>query len=195
MFEPMVKHIPAAAKGLAEIRHITITEQAVRMMLIRQAATRGREPATPAGKYCQLILKGEGLVMSDTNLEKDTNYSVVSRAQGDVLIAGLGIGMILVPTLAKTSVMSVTVVELHQDVIDLVAPHFKRDPRFEVINADIFSWKPPKGFGYDTIYFDVWPSICKSNLNDMQKLERRFRPFLRENGWMNSWAKERCKKF
>jgi hypothetical protein len=193
MFEPMVKLIPPGAKGVAKVRHITITQQGAVSMLLRELVTHGREKASPAGSYCQLIVGGE-VMMSDTRLEHDTNQTVVREASGDVLIAGLGIGLILVPILAKACVKSVTVVELHQDVIDLVAPSFKND-RLKIICEDIYSWKPAKGTRFQTIYFDIWPNLCSSNLNQMRKLERRFRNNLEKDGWMNSWAKALCRKW
>jgi spermidine synthase len=193
MFEPMVKLIPQGSQGVAKVRHITITPQVAQTMVLRELITHGRERSSPAGEYCQLIIDGE-LMMSDTQLEHDTNQTVVLKASGDVLIAGLGIGLILVPILAKASVNSVTVVELHQDVIDLVAPNFT-DDRLQIICEDIYSWKPDKGTKFQTIYFDIWPNICWSNRNQMMKLERRFRSNLDKGGWMNSWAKELCRKW
>lgn len=190
MFEPMVKLVPPGVKGVAKVRHVTITEQAAKSMALRELITRGREKAASPGDYCQLIVDGQ-LMMSDTRLEHDTNQNVVREATGDILIAGLGIGLILVPILAKTSVKSVMVVELHQDVIDLVAPNFL-DDRLQVVCGDIYSWKPAKGTKFQTIYFDIWPNICLSNRNQMTKLERRFRVYLDKGGWMNSWAKELC---
>jgi len=193
MFEPMVKLVSPGVKGVAKVRHITITEQAAKSMLLRELITHGREKATSPGDYCQLIVAGE-LMMSDTRLEHDTNQTVVWKASGDILIAGLGIGLILVPILAKTNVRSVTVVELHQDVVDLIAPNFK-DDRLQIICGDIYSWKPAKGAKFQTIYFDIWPNICLSNRNQMTKLERRFRTYLDKGGWMNSWAKELCRRW
>jgi hypothetical protein len=191
-FEPMVKYIPPGQCGKVEVSHFRIGESEFKSMLFREAATRGREQATPTGDYCRLVINGQ-TVMSDTYLEYSTNREVVYQARGDVLIAGLGIGFILVPLLAKEGVKSITVIEKHQEVIDLVGPHF-RDSRLSIIQDDIFKWKPSKGSTYDTIYFDIWPCICASNLKEMTRLERRFRPFRGEGGWMGSWAKTRCRR-
>jgi hypothetical protein len=192
-FEPMVKHIPPGRLGPVEVRHFHIGEREFSSMILREAATRGREPATATGDYCQLVIRGQ-TVMSDTYLEQSTNREVVYQARGDILIAGLGIGFILVPMLAKEGVTSITVIEKHQEVIDLVSPHFS-DPRLSIIQDDIFKWKPIKGSTYDIIYFDIWPCICTSNLKEMTRLERRFRPFKSKDSWMGSWAKTRCRRY
>jgi hypothetical protein len=188
----MVKHVPAGQCGRAKVDHFHIGEREFSFMVMRQAVTRGREPATPEGYYCRLIVGGQ-VVMSDTYLEQDTNREVVSQARGDVLIAGLGLGFILVPILNKKVVKSVTVIENNQDVIDLIGPNFN-DPRLTIVPGDIFKWRPPKGVTYTVIYFDIWPYICADNLKEMARLERRFRPRLQKNGWMDSWAKARCKR-
>jgi spermidine synthase len=193
MFEPMVKLIPPGVKGVAKVQHVTITEQEAKFMALREVITHGREKAASPGDYCQLIVDGQ-LMMSDTRLEHNTNHTVVWEATGDVLIAGLGIGFILVPILAKTDVRSVTVVELYQDVIDLVAPNFK-DDRLQIVCGDIYSWKPARGTRFQTIYFDIWPNFCSDNLIQMKKLEKRFRTYLEKGGWMNSWAKELCRRW
>lgn len=191
-FEPMVKYIPVGQSGKAEVQHFHIGEREYSSMAMREAATRGREMATPMGDYCRLLVNGE-VVMSDTYLERTTNAEAVFQARGHVLIAGLGLGYILVPMLRKEGVRGITVVEKHQDVINLVGPRFK-DRRLNIILADIFKWKPESGTSYDVIYFDIWPNICSTNLKEMARLERRFRPYKSENGWMGSWAKVRCKR-
>jgi hypothetical protein len=58
--------------------------------------------------------------MQDTSREYDEHDWLVQRMSGDVLIGGLGIGMIHIPLLASSDVTSVTIVEKEQDVIDLV---------------------------------------------------------------------------
>jgi spermidine synthase len=191
-FEPMVKHIPVGQSGKAEIQHFHVGEKERYSMVLREAATKGREVATPMGDYCRLLINGQ-IVMSDTYLEELTNREVVYQTRGHVLIAGLGLGYILVPMLHKETVRSITVIEKHQDVIDLVGPRFK-DRRLTILLGDIFKWKPEKGASYDVIYFDIWPAICSTNLKDMARLERRFRPFKSENGWMGSWAKTQCRR-
>ena len=46
----------------------------------------------PPGRYARLFVNGT-MFMSDTPMERNTNYAVVRNAHGNVLIAGLGIGL------------------------------------------------------------------------------------------------------
>lgn len=147
------------------------------------------------GQYVRLEI-GRELMMSDTPMERWTNEEVVTRANGVVFIAGLGIGLLLPTLLKKDSVISITVVEKSQDVIDLVAHRFAHE-KLTVVQGDIFSWEPVKGAKYDTMYFDIWPEISIDNLDDMYLLERRFRKYVNRQNlekWVGSWLKKYLQK-
>lgn len=138
-------------------------------------------------------------MMSDTRMEQISNYEVVRKAEGDILIAGLGLGMILLPIVNNSDVQSVTVIEKYPDVVALVeAPirhHLgKRSKKLTIVNADIFQWRPErKGRQFDVIYFDIWPDICTDNLEEMTKLRRAFAPYLRVGGWAACWKQDELK--
>ena len=191
-FTDMATILPSGKKGEAEIRHYEIDEQAASFSRVREAVTRGREGAAKIGTFAQLYIRGS-LVMSDTEHERQSNWDLLSESHfGDILIAGLGLGMVLLPILAREKVTSVTVIELSQDAIDLVVPRIKaaagdNADKLTVIPADIFEWKPPRGARYHTIYFDIWKDICRDNLPDMKRLHQKFRRRKIKGGWMSSW--------
>lgn len=145
----------------------------------------------PAGTYTRLIVNGQ-LYMSDTPMEKRTNVEFVIKATGDVLIAGLGLGLIVHPLAAKPDVTSITIIEKYQDVIDLIAPTLPKNVKINIICADIFEWVPEKGQKWNTIYFDIWPTICTENLDEMKILHNKFKFRVKRDGnhWMSSWVKD-----
>lgn len=146
------------------------------------------------GKYIQLFVDNE-LVMSDTRMEKLTNQKFIDNAKGDVIIAGLGIGMIihnLREKMAEGTVKSITVIEVEQDVIDYVSPLFE-DMNITYIVADVMEYKPPRGVKYDTIYFDIWPAIGEDNILDMAVLHKRWKSCKSKDGWMSSWLHRKIK--
>lgn len=182
-FPRMAERLPAGSVGEARVEHFDVTQDDARW-----SAFRGE--CVSAGRYARLYVEGR-LMMSDTNMERNSNWEFAYRANGRVLIAGLGLGMILDPVLAKPEVTSVEVIEKSADVIALIRPHF-RDPKLTVIEADVMEWRPPKGRRWDTVYFDIWPDICEDNLDDMATLHRRFgRRLNRDNPncWMGSWQR------
>lgn len=193
-FDPMTKHVPEGAKGLAKVEHFKVTQQESDFTRMRSAFGR-RDEYVPAGDYVRLYV-GHTLMMTDTEMERSSNTNVVNAAKGDVLIAGLGVGMILVPILRKADVKTVTVVEKFQDVVDLVDPAVRKAvseaeaKKLSVVTADVFTWEPPKGQKWDCIYFDIWPNICVDNLEEMARLHRRFARRKRtKESWMESWKR------
>ena len=170
------------AHGIAKIDHYTVDKFA--------AVMSAWDPGSycPPGTYACLRVDGR-LMMSDTRMEHVTNYRVVQEARGNVLIAGLGLGIILHPILAKNEVLSVTVIEKYADVIALVSPTVKND-KLTIIQGDIYEWKPVKGTKYDTLYFDIWADSSTDKLEEMRKLHLRFKPYKVKEGWMNSWRRD-----
>jgi len=131
--------------------------------------------------------------MSDTPAEMTDHYSFVRQAKGNVLINGLGIGMVLNAILKNDSpaskVEKVTVIEIDQDVIGLVGPHYLRDHRVEIVHADAFDYQPPKGVRYDAVWHDIWDTICTDNLDAMAMLHRKYG---RRTDWQGSWCRNEC---
>jgi spermidine synthase len=132
-------------------------------------------------------------MMSDLSYERTTCLDIVERAHGNVLIAGLGLGMILHPILENADVRDVIVVEKYRDVIDLISPTLPKSNRLSIVMADIFEWLPPRDASYDVIWFDIWPDIVPERLAEMTFLHKRFATFLNRSNrghWMNSWHYE-----
>lgn len=150
----------------------------------------------PSGNYVRLLVNGE-LVMSDTNMEKRTNSTFCLKAHGDVLIGGLGIGLILLEVQDKPNVRSITIVEKSKDVIDLVGVQLPLKNNVRIINADVFTYKPD--MKYNTIYMDIWPSINSDIYeNEMKPLIARYRRYLVDKSvdpdrYLDCWAKYQAK--
>lgn len=144
----------------------------------------------PPGTYTRLM-RGRTIVMSDTPDEMRDHYRIVKQSHGQVIIAGLGVGMVLYNMLEKPEVEHVDVIEISEDVISLVAPWFiaKYGDRVSIIHADALEYSPPKGTLYDVAWFDIWDNICADNLENMKKLTRKYARIAEVKG---SWARERC---
>ncbi len=185
-FRSMIEIVPEAVVGAAKVVHFDVSKDDSMWTAIR-----GGSEYVPPGRYAKLIVGGS-LVMSDTAMEHRTNYEVVRNAHGNVLIAGLGLGMILVPILAKDSVRSVTVVEKSPDVVSMIGPLYP-SPKLAIVTADIFEWKPAKAERFNAIYFDIWSDQSTDDLEDMTKLHSRFARSLDRTddaAWMGSWRRD-----
>lgn len=151
---------------------------------------RPQDGYVPPGTYT-CLMRGHTVVMSDTPSEWRDHCGIVHLAEGRVLVAGLGIGMVVRALLRKPEVTHVTVIELSPEVIGLTAPHLKAryGDRLEVIQGDILTWVPPKDARWDCAWYDIWDGITPDNLPDMKRLHRRFG---RRVKYQASWARGRC---
>jgi len=144
-----------------------------------------------AGTYKKLCYKGK-IIMSNTPAEIQDHLSFIYKAQGNILINGLGLGMALKAILEKPEVKSVTIIEKSQDVIKLVAPTYNKDPRVTIHWADAYEWKPPVMASYDYVWHDIWDDLCIDNLLQMAKLHRKYG---KKTKWQGSWGKELCQEY
>lgn len=189
-FPFMAQIVPAGQSGDAAVEHLTITDGGgIHAMLHGNGTTNGT--------YAILKVRG-AVVMSDTDMERRSNLGAALNARGDVLIGGLGLGMILCPMLRNPDVRTITVIELNMNVCHLTGPAIRRwaadrnlDPtRLNIVRGDVFTWKPATGQRFDSIYFDIWPDICEDNLDGIARLHQRGKFWKRPNGWINSWQAE-----
>lgn len=183
------------------IKKFSLSASEVTMELIRNRRdywlVRGLKPNF---EYVKLIKKGDGIMMSDTPMERNTNEAFLRKANGDVIIFGLGLGLIVLPLLSDPTIKSITVVELYQDLIDKITPILKpydKQNKLTVVQGDAFTYKPLKTAKFDTVYFDIWIAISDDNYEEQKKLERGIRKHLNKenpNAFMDSWLKSYYQK-
>lgn len=150
----------------------------------------------PCGKYIRLR-HGIEVVMSDTDMEKRTNAGFVANAHGNVLIGGLGIGMILLAIQDKTDIEKITVVEKSAEVIELVKDQLPLNSKVEIVHADVWEYVPSCKF--NTIYMDIWNFINTDVYKgSMKPLLLRYRKFLVSkeddaNRYIDCWCRSEAK--
>jgi hypothetical protein len=180
--------VPEGREGAWSIKKFTVSkEEGIHDAVMSMFGGSGRH--VPAGTYTGLY-RGAEPIMTDTPDEIRDHRRFMRTATGNVMIAGLGLGMVLQGCARRDDVKSVTVIELSKDVIKLVEAHYKAKPyghKITVINADIFDWKPAKGVKFDHAWFDIWDGLCTDNLDEMAKLNRRFARICPNKG---SWGRE-----
>jgi hypothetical protein len=178
-------NIPEGVSGNWKVERFTISESASEMSLFSYKARR-----PDPGTYTKLT-RGGHVIMSDTPAELRDLMPLEWNAKGHVLINGLGLGVALAICLKKAEVTRVTVIEKSEDVIFLVGTHFKDNPNVEIIHADAFEWKPPKGVRYGAVWNDIWDDICADNLPEMHKLHRKYG---KRSDWQGSWCRGECER-
>jgi spermidine synthase len=143
-------------------------------------------------EYIFLYHKGlQKTMMSDHESETITNQKFIDSAKGDVLIFGLGLGLIVFPLLKEKEINRVVIVELDEGLIEMVSPvikFFGNSNKTEILQGNCFSWRTEEKF--DTIYFDIWEVINEKSFGEMEYLESKYRKNLKEGGWIDSWCSE-----
>lgn len=194
----MHKVVPEGTHGDATIEHFEVSQRDAEWTRLRAVVTGGHERAVPPGKYVRLTVNRQ-LVMSDTPMEVDTNREVVRKANGNVLIGGLGIGLILTPIARKPQVDRLVVVEKNANVIALVEPRLREtlgndSSKLTIVHGDAHEWLPARNRRFDVVYLDIWTDISPDAVPAMERLHERFRPFLRnEKSWISSWRYQHLK--
>jgi len=181
--------VPEGTSGIWKVSRFTVDEKQAEFDAMRgMFSGGGMGRCTPAGTYTSLH-RGNTIVMSDTPDEVRDHRGFIGNATGNVLIAGLGIGMVMRAVAMKPDVTAVTVIEKSEDVIRLVGPYYKTQDyghKLTIINADIFEWRPIKGVTFDHGWIDIWDNLCTDNLKEMTSLARRFSRSIKNKGY---WGK------
>ena len=139
--------------------------------------------------------KKEGeTIMSDSWMERDTNEYFVVNAKGDVLIAGLGLGMIVLAIQGKKEVKSITIVEKDESLASLVLSQLQQHltTKVSIIYSDIFKHNTDKKF--DTMYFDIWNNVgMDGDYRQMLDLKKRFKKNRKKGCNVSCWREKDCK--
>lgn len=125
------------------------------------------------GIYKKLVNKLDGVIMSNTPMERKTHIEAINKAKGNVLVAGLGLGMYLQNIKDKEEVTSITVIEKSKEVIELIAKYFKDCQKIKIINEDIFNYTPDIKFNF--AFLDIWSDISEDNLVEFDILREKFK--------------------
>lgn len=146
------------------------------------------------GTYTALK-RGSEVFMTDLYDEWWTQRIAIREARrcgGNILITGLGLGMIVESIFAdpRDHSHSVTVVEFSSDVIRLVGPHLKSryGDRLHIVHADAFSWTPPAGYRFSVGWHDIWPNpVGPVVAKEMETLERLYSDCC---DWQGCWPRD-----
>lgn len=111
---------------------------------------------------------------SDCMHTKNTMCSQYDLAYGDVLITGLGFGILTTAISEKDNVTSVTVLELSQDVIDAFLANNQPNNKVKIIKAD--ACKYTTEVKYDCLFLDHYElQTFKWRIKDMNNIAQRIK--------------------
>lgn len=186
-------NLPEGQSGDWKIEKFTVDADAARLEMLRSMFSSSRGRGVPEGAYTRLMRRGT-VVMSDTPDEIRDHLEPIREATGNVLINGLGLGVVLQGVLEKPGVAHATVIELSSDVIELVGKYYQKryGDRLTIVQADAYAYKPPKNTRYNVCWHDIFDNICTDNLPQMTRLKRKYG---RICDWQGCWGEEICREY
>jgi len=123
--------------------------------------------------------------MEDCLKERQACLDFVINAKGDILVFGLGIGLIIKAIENNPNVTSIRVIEKHDWVIEQIKAQVGFGPKVTIEKGDMFTYIPTRK--YKTIYIDIWaPSYDEAEytaqgiLRDRAQVMQELKPFLEE---------------
>lgn len=198
-------NVPAGSSGRFEVRKVSISRGDAMVHNIRCAlnyhrpSSKGRELIP--GDYTKLLWfddnYSEVCVMSDTPAELRDFDRVYREAHGNVLIAGLGLGVTTELLAKKKNISSILVIEKSLDVIKLVAPHMSE--KITVVHGDLFRFGIKKYMRANNVlafsfaWFDIWNHISGDNVKEMNRLRKKYSDVVL--GPILQWCEGDCRKF
>ena len=109
-------------------------------------------------------------------------------AYGDVLIAGLGLGVLPWLAAKNPNVKTITVVEIRPEVIELIAPVIE-NRKTKIICGDVREHINESPGVHDFIDLDIWPDVGAAVLS-IEETRRRCVKALKPDGIVRTWMDE-----
>jgi hypothetical protein len=133
-------------------------------------------------------------VMSNNLFEKLTNQNFIDTARGDVIVFGLGLGLILFPLLEDDEISSITVIDNSIDIIDNIGPIIKNydvNNKLTIIQGDVFThYQQLNEMKFDVMYFDYWNIVDSTIQTDMEMLKELYKNNIKETGQIMYWCED-----
>lgn len=184
-------NVPDGKNGKWEISTFELSAHAADMHNVRELG--GFERFIEAGVSYKALYRMNGgarsIIMTNTPSEVADHLPFIRSATGDVLIFGLGLGMVVQALIEKETVRNITIVEIDPEIIELSGKHYLRaSEKVTVIQGDAFEFYEKKN--YDAIWFDIWDDIDDENLPQMRQLKKRWKA---NSPIRMCWAEKQCK--
>lgn len=185
-------NVPDGRVGQWEIQtfHINESDALIYNMMEMRSSHRFIVP----GEYKRLVSYDKGSdkanfpTMSNTRAEVLDHLPFIMKATGDVLIFGLGLGMVVQALIEKLEVKSITVIEKEPDVIKLSGEFYEKlSPKVKIIHGDALTYNDENPF--DAIWCDIWDDIDSENSIEMSILKDRWK---KKCPLIMCWAEIEC---
>lgn len=126
--------------------------------------------------YTRLV-QDNVVVMLDEPYEVPSNLMFLKEARGSILVTGLGLGVVVNMLCQKSSVTSVDVIEINEDIIQSVGNHYiqKYSVKVSILKGDAWTFVPSRS--YDYAWHDFWTD--QFPVQDISAIKDRYAPYIK----------------
>lgn len=161
--------IPEQKIGKWQVKHVLHRKgEKITIVSMRNSIFDGRLPKTvtlPSNTFMHELIGPTGVWMRDSPQEIEQARLLVQDFHGEVLIAGLGLGVVL--SVLPEDVTSAIVVENSKEVIDMVWEHVYLPERDMVVVTDFYNFaRQMQPNNFDFAYIDIWQPTGEHVLTD-----------------------------
>jgi hypothetical protein len=185
--------IPERCSGKVRVQHHILTPGSETPVVgMRQAIIRGMRPSmaiiNEPLRVHELVHQDHGLWMTDLPEELNQIAEMLHnlKPSGNILVGGLGLGILALTLADRADVENITVVEIDPDVINLCA-----QPGYDVVNADINQFLQTTTKKFDFYILDTWQGTNEGTWwNTVLPLRRIIRQRWGKRPVVHCWAED-----
>ena len=139
-----------------------------------------------------LVHKKRGDIMSDCDLEMDDMLPFLNiNPYGNIVVGGLGLGLIIDELLKLEKVDNIYVVEIDDEVIGLTSHKYDDNEKVTIAKGDARDFDLSQvPFDIDFVYMDIWDNDLGDTYEDRLEVCQHWGGICKE---CFSWAKDRSK--
>jgi hypothetical protein len=135
-------------------------------------------------EYIDLVTKDSNFTISNSLQTLKSYKQYLDSFYGDVLISGLGLGVLILPLLDDVTITKIDIVESDASIINYVYTNRLKNldgfNKINIINGDIFTININNN--YDYILLNNWVKYDNNTLSEVETLKTKYTPNLKENG-------------
>lgn len=109
------------------------------------------------------------VLMWDDTIDLSINYKISNNCSGNVLIGGLGLGLLEKFLIKNENIDTVKIIEYNKDIIELISKYVPK--QYEIIQGDFKKYIVETKQKYDTIVADIW--TVDAQMNEVKEFRKK----------------------
>lgn len=131
------------------------------------------------------LYKNEFGVMDDSETEFNLTKDFIDNAYGNILILGLGLGVVPLYLQNKNNIFKIDIIEIDLELINKIKEYLLLNNKINIINEDVYKFNTKEK--YDCIWCDITQKYTDKTNFELTKI---YKKFLNKNGLIDYWGEK-----